>query len=89
MGKIRGRTLPSLRALLLIALASTGALFAGWAVRFERRRSRREPPEGAPEVPPKRDAALVGVGFVTDFLDTLGVGSFATTTSLYKLGGTR
>ncbi len=26
------------------------------------------------------------IGFVTDFLDTLGVGSFATTTSLYRLG---
>ena len=24
------------------------------------------------------------VGFVTDFLDTLGIGSFATTTSLYR-----
>jgi uncharacterized membrane protein YfcA len=28
----------------------------------------------------------VGVGAITDFLDTLGIGSFATTTSLYKLG---
>jgi uncharacterized membrane protein YfcA len=27
------------------------------------------------------------VGAFTDFLDTLGIGSFATTTSLYKLGG--
>jgi uncharacterized membrane protein YfcA len=27
----------------------------------------------------------LAVGFVTDFLDTLGIGSFATTTSLYKL----
>ncbi len=26
------------------------------------------------------------VGFITDFLDTLGVGSFATTTSFYRLG---
>jgi uncharacterized membrane protein YfcA len=30
----------------------------------------------------------VAVGAVTDFLDTLGIGSFATTTSLYKLRGT-
>ena len=29
---------------------------------------------------------LLGLGFVTDFLDTLGVGSFATTTSALKLG---
>jgi len=28
---------------------------------------------------------LVGIGFVTNFFDTLGIGSFATTTSIYKL----
>jgi uncharacterized membrane protein YfcA len=27
------------------------------------------------------------IGFITDFFDMLGVGSFATTTSMYKLGG--
>ncbi len=26
------------------------------------------------------------VGFITDFLDTLGVGSFAVTTALYRMG---
>jgi uncharacterized membrane protein YfcA len=29
----------------------------------------------------------IGIGLFTNFLDTLGVGSFATTTSLFKLGG--
>ncbi len=29
----------------------------------------------------------LGIGFFTNFLDTLGVGSFATTSSLFKLGG--
>jgi uncharacterized membrane protein YfcA len=29
---------------------------------------------------------LLGLGFVTDFLDTLGVGSFATTSTVLKLG---
>ena len=28
-----------------------------------------------------------GIGFFTNFLDTLGIGSFATTSSLFKLGG--
>src|SRR5881394_2757583 len=28
----------------------------------------------------------LAIGFVTDFFDMLGVGSFATTTSMYKLG---
>ena len=31
-------------------------------------------------------AGLCGLGFVTDFLDSLGVGSFATTTTALKLG---
>jgi uncharacterized membrane protein YfcA len=30
-------------------------------------------------------AALLGIGFFANFLDTLGIGSFATTSSLYKL----
>jgi hypothetical protein len=30
-------------------------------------------------------AVHLGIGFVTNFLDTLGIGSFATTTSMYKL----
>jgi uncharacterized membrane protein YfcA len=30
-------------------------------------------------------AAELGIGFLTDFLDTLGIGSFATTTALFKL----
>jgi uncharacterized membrane protein YfcA len=28
----------------------------------------------------------IGIGFVTNFLDTLGIGSFATTTSMFRLG---
>ena len=30
--------------------------------------------------------SLLGLGFVTDILDTLGVGSFATTSTVLKLG---
>jgi uncharacterized membrane protein YfcA len=30
--------------------------------------------------------ALLGIGFVTNFFDTLGIGSFAPTTTLYKFG---
>ncbi len=33
---------------------------------------------------PVNAAIAVGIGFVTNFFDTLGIGSFATTTSLYK-----
>jgi uncharacterized membrane protein YfcA len=35
----------------------------------------------------KPSALDIGIGLFTNFLDTLGVGSFATTTSLFKLGG--
>jgi uncharacterized membrane protein YfcA len=76
----------SLRALLLIALASVGGIFAIWTVRFERARAARRPiPDDSPPPGPRRTAALLGVGFVTDFFDTLGIGSFAPTTSLYRL----
>ncbi len=43
-----------------------------------------EPPRAASRRPPF--AGLLGLGFVTDFLDTLGVGSFATTSTALKLG---
>ena len=42
-----------------------------------------EPPRAAARRPPF--AGLLGLGFVTDFLDTLGVGSFATTSTALKL----
>ena len=46
-------------------------------------------PSGATAVPPlssSRWAGLLGLGFFANFLDTLGVGSFATTTAAFKLG---
>lgn len=43
-----------------------------------------EPPRAAARRP--HFAGLLGLGFVTDFLDTLGVGSFATTSTALKLG---
>ena len=44
---------------------------------------------GNTAVPPlssSRWAGLLGLGFFANFLDTLGVGSFATTTAAFKLG---
>ena len=65
------------KGLLLATLAVvTLAYLAFWAVHAARKR---------------REAGLVagpihfGIGFVTNFFDTLGIGSFATTTSMYKL----
>lgn len=65
-----------IRTVLLGILALTAVVFiAGWrrALQLHERDGRWPSP------------IQLGIGFVTDFLDTLGIGSFATTTSLYKL----
>jgi uncharacterized membrane protein YfcA len=64
------------RTLLLVALvAVAGAYIAYWAMAVRRQ-------QRAAGV---TSAGHAGVGFVTNFLDTLGIGSFATTTTLYRL----
>jgi uncharacterized membrane protein YfcA len=65
-----------LRTLLLVTLTASGAVFSAFAVAAERRRAGRgRLGTGAKEV---------GIGFLTDFLDTLGIGSFAPTTFLFR-----
>lgn len=60
---------------LLALLSAIAIVFAvAWCVSLRRKVS-----EGLVPSP-----IQLAIGFVTDFLDTLGVGSFATTTSLYK-----
>jgi uncharacterized membrane protein YfcA len=57
---------------------------AVWVASARRRRAGGEagPPEGEAKAP----APLLGaIGFVVNFFDTLGIGSFATTTSILKL----
>jgi uncharacterized membrane protein YfcA len=71
-----------LRGLLLLALGGTAAAFTAWAGWNARRRRRAGDPAwdvGRPR------AVEVGVGFLTDFFDTLGIGSFAPTTALFRL----
>ena len=76
----------ALRALLLAALAGSGVLFSAFAVLVERRRATSGQASGqaAEPVGPPRPAQL-GIGFVTNFFDTLGIGSFAPTTSLFRM----
>jgi uncharacterized membrane protein YfcA len=69
----------SAKAVLFALLAVVGGAF----VLVWEREARRARPPGAPSRP---TLLHLGIGFLTDFLDTLGVGSFALTTSLYKLG---
>ena len=73
----------SLRGMLYFALVSMSGLFSAWTIRAGRRQWQREGIEE--EARPAHPAVLLGIGFVTDFFDTLGIGSFAPTTSLFRL----
>ncbi|MFB3855383.1 MAG: permease [Vicinamibacterales bacterium] len=73
---------------LLAALGGLTAVYiGGWA--REALKTRRDPdaagtPAGDARMP---GAFQVGLGFVTNFLDALGIGSFATTTTVFRLRG--
>ncbi|MEO5767625.1 MAG: permease, partial [Polyangia bacterium] len=71
------------KAILLALLAVVGAAFVVQWLRAARLAANRAPPR---EPRARRTGVLLLIGVVTDFLDTLGVGSFATTTSVFKLG---
>jgi uncharacterized membrane protein YfcA len=63
------------KAMVLAALALIGAAFLVFWVRALRR---RKDDLGPPST------VQIAIGAITDFLDTLGIGSFAITTSLYR-----
>jgi uncharacterized membrane protein YfcA len=69
------------RAAIYLLLATFG-LVAAWCIWqwFTHIRSKRTG-TGRPE------ATFLGIGFGANFLDTLGIGSFATTTTMFKLLG--
>jgi uncharacterized membrane protein YfcA len=70
---------------LLALLVLVGAAFVLLWARTERARPRQR--QMAPALSRSRRTGIYFlIGVVTDFLDTLGIGSFATTTSLVKLG---
>jgi uncharacterized membrane protein YfcA len=67
------------RIALLVLLAALAVVFiAGW----RRAAAHAAAAEGRARRP---SLVQIGIGLVTDFFDTLGIGSFATTTTLYKL----
>lgn len=70
---------------LLVALAIvTTAYGVIWCLQIFR--SQREPGSTGSEKPRVAPGPLdIAVGFVTDFFDTLGIGAFATTSSIFKL----
>jgi len=72
---------------LLAALGALSVAFVGLWARAVVAARRTQP--GAPQAEPATDARFptplqLGVGAVTNFLDTLGIGSFATTTALFR-----
>jgi uncharacterized membrane protein YfcA len=89
-----------LRALLYLALGGSGLLFSAYAL-AQARRAGPNPGEGEGEGEGESESesegqgqgrrgrwpgpALLGIGFVTNFFDTLGIGSFAPTTAIFKL----
>ena len=62
--------------LILGVLAAAGVVFAVVYI--------RDLVKGRATFSSKSFPALLGIGFVTNFFDTLGIGSFAPTTALYK-----
>lgn len=67
----------TIKTWLFVALGAVTVFYLWtWFSAIRRRRSFK------PTAPTPLDA---GIGFVTNFFDTLGIGSFATTTSMYKL----
>jgi uncharacterized membrane protein YfcA len=72
-----------MKAGILIALAAVSAVFTvTWIADLRRRRAVSAAGADGRVSP---GPLAVSVGFVTNFFDTLGIGSFATTTSMYKL----
>ena len=70
---------------VLLVVLGVGFVGQWWAiVRQQRTEAGAEGAGATPSAPP---GALYTIGFVTNLFDTLGIGSFATTTAAYRLGG--
>jgi len=69
--------LPSAKTILFAALGLVTVVFVAAWIRAARKERRSGPP----------GPLGLAIGFVTNFFDTLGIGSFAPTTSIFKLKG--
>src|ERR1041384_7076446 len=70
-------TMLTIKAWLFVAIGVVTVFFIWTWFSLIRRRQRRGRTTHQPQD--------MGIGFFTNFFDTLGIGSFATTTSTYKL----
>ena len=69
--------MPGAKTLLFLALGAVTVIFVvAWTISARRTKERAQPGPMA-----------LAIGFVTNFFDTLGIGSFAPTTSIWKLKG--
>ncbi len=73
------------KTLFLIALSSISAAYVVSWLLMARKRIQAEKLAGKPPEPVKPTLFQAFIGFFANFLDTLGIGSFATTTSIFKL----
>jgi uncharacterized membrane protein YfcA len=73
------------RAWIFVGLSAAVAYFIISWMRTLRSSSKRKLPVGPEDFPQKPFLFQLVVGFVTNFFDTLGIGSFATTTTIFKL----
>ena len=69
--------MPSAKTILFAALGLVTVVFVAAWIRAARKERRSGPP----------GPLGLAIGFVTNFFDTLGIGSFAPTTSIFKLKG--
>ena len=72
------------KTILLAALALFGVYYVVVVVRGMLRVKQDGGAGHTAGVPLGTDAKRVGIGFVTNFFDTLGIGSYATTTSIFR-----
>jgi uncharacterized membrane protein YfcA len=66
--------------ILLAGLIVIGVVyFAFWASMVRRQQAAKKTPENLTPTP-----LQIGIGFITNFFDTLGIGSYATSTSMFR-----
>jgi uncharacterized membrane protein YfcA len=75
----------TLKLTLFMALGIQSIIFIFWWVRCERQTRAGQKLINENEASDAPTLVQLAVGFVTNFFDTLGIGSFATTTASYKL----
>jgi len=74
------------RAWIFVGLSAAVVYFVVSWMTALRSSSKNKLTANPEDFPPKPFLFPLAVGFVTNFFDTLGIGSFATTTTIFKLG---